>query len=166
MFFKMTFLQDQGVVIVSMMEKLRNAFLSGKDFCEDTAENFRETVTAAMDAAKLQYRITAKRKEINSLYAVLGRIMYADTVLKAEEKEQVKGLRLRIAAKEELLSGLEKQLRIVSGKIICPGCGRFMSDKYSYCPWCGRHTGGCGESEAGSDISGEELLDVREIEGL
>ena len=36
---------------MSMMEKLRNAFLSGKDFCEDTAENFRETVTAAMDAA-------------------------------------------------------------------------------------------------------------------
>ena len=144
-----------------MIEALRKAFLSGRDFCEDTSENIRETVLAAMDAAKLQYRITAKRKELNALYAALGR-MVCDN--QQDDKEAVDGIRLRIEAKEELLGGLEKQLRIVSGKVICPRCGRFMSDKYSFCPWCGRHTGVTEEDEA--DVSGEELLDIREIDGL
>ncbi len=144
-------------------------FLSGKDFCEDTAENIRETVSAAVDAAKLQYRITGKRKELNSLYASLGRIMY-DKLPDNEEggigRDTAEGIRLRIEAKEEILGGLEKQLRIVSGKVICPNCGRFMSDKYLFCPWCGRHTGVSENAEADSDVSGEELLDVREIDGL
>lgn len=146
-----------------MIEALRKAFLSGRDFCEDTSENIKETLSAAIDAAKLQYRITSMRKELNALYATIGRAAYNGM---QESEETLKGIRLRIEAKEELLSGLEKQLRIVSGKVICPGCGRFMSDKYSFCPWCGRHTGISEDEETEADVSGEELLDIREIDGL
>ena len=63
-----------------MLEKIKQALLYGKDFCEDTAENIKETVVTAMDATKLSYRITAQRNELNALYASLGRNLQAELV--------------------------------------------------------------------------------------
>lgn len=154
------------------MEFIRRAFLYGKDFCEDTAENLRETVVTAVDSAKLQYRITSQRNELNALYATLGRILYNETLSEGEREdasaEEITGLCARIKAKESLLDGLQKQLRIVCGKVICPGCGRFMSEKYAYCPWCGRPTSVEEDHDDSdiSDISSEELDDVREIDDI
>ena len=151
------------------MEFLRKAFLYGKDFCEDTAENLKETVVTAVDGAKLQYRITSQRNELNALYAMLGRILYNETLSEGAREEssaeEITGLCARIKTKEELLDGLQKQLRIVCGKVICPGCGRFMSEKYVFCPYCGRATS-IDADEEGADVSSDELDDVREIDEL
>ena len=120
---------------------LKNAFFYVKDFCEDTAENLRETAVAVMDTAKLQYRITSQRNTLTAMYASLGKNLYNGVNGESVETlapEEINSLCERIATKEEILKGLEKQLRIVSGKIICSSCGRFMSDKYRYCPYCGR----------------------------
>ncbi len=144
-----------------MKEKIKNLFLYGKDFCEDTAENLKETLSSAVDSAKLQYRITSQRKQLNALYSSLGRMCVEG---QDEMEAEMANLLPRIKKKEELLAGLEDQLRIVCGKVICPDCGRFMSEKYVFCPWCGRVTGADSE-EPESDITYEELFDIREIDG-
>ena len=151
-----------------MMEFLRSALLYCKDFCEDTAENLRETVVTAVDTAKLQYKITALRNEINVLYSLMGRIKISE--LSGEDPEEGEALdaavlKERIEQKEELLCGLEKQYRVVCGKVICPQCGRFMSEKYTYCPWCGRRIGE-EDTEQDSDVTEETLLEIREIDEL
>ena len=151
-----------------MMESLKNAILYGKDFCEDTIENLRETVVTAVDTAKLQYKINALRNEINLLYSVLGRDKYLEETESSEEKaeaEEIKILCERIKQKEELLAGLEKQYRVVCGKVICPDCGKFMSDNYTFCPWCGRRIGD-DDSDEEADVTEDALLEIREIDEL
>lgn len=151
-----------------MLDMLKNAFLYGKDFCEDTAENIKETVITAVDCAKLHYRIVSKRNELNSLYAILGKsLMNGDDGEDAAEKEEkINALIERINTKEEILSGLLDQYRIVSGKVICPDCGKFLSEKYSYCPYCGNLVNELVENYGDADVTDEELEDVREIDEL
>ncbi len=153
-----------------MIEKIKQAFLYGKDFCEDTAENIKETVVTAMDATKLHYRITSQRNELNALYAALGRNAQAELNGKDSDKlseDEIARISLRINAKEEILSDLEKQYRFVSGKVICPKCGKFISDNVAFCPFCGRATDISADyTECESDISDDELDELREIEEL
>ena len=151
-----------------MIENLKNALLYGKDFCEDTVENLRETIVTAVDTAKLQYKINALRNEINVLYAVLGRGKYLEEYESSADganEEEVKLLCERIKQKEELLAGLEKQYRVVCGKVICPDCGKFMSDSYTFCPWCGRRIGE-ENTEEEADVTEDALLELREIDEL
>ena len=153
-----------------MIDKIKQAFLYGKDFCEDTAENIKETVVTAMDATKLHYRITAQRNELNALYAALGRNVQAELTDKESgrlSEEDIARISARINAKEEILSDLEKQYRVVSGKVICPKCGKFISDNVAFCPFCGRATDISADyTEYDSDISDDELDELREIEEL
>lgn len=153
-----------------MIEKIKQAFLYGKDFCEDTAENIKETVVTAMDATKLYYRITAQRNELNALYAALGRNAQAELTDKESgrlSEDEIARISSRINAKEEILSDLEKQYRVVSGKVICPKCGKFISDNVAFCPFCGRATDTVSDySDYDADISDDELSELREIEEL
>lgn len=150
----------------------KNAFLYVKDFCEDTADNIKETAMTAMDSAKLQYRIISQRNELNAMYATLGRKLYRDVDGEGSEHEtdieDISGLCERIKAKDEILTGLEKQFRIVAGKVICSGCGRFMSERYSYCPYCGKRISDASEDETVfvSDVTGDELDEVRYIDEI
>ncbi len=152
-----------------MIDKIKQALLYGKDFCEDTAENIKETVVTAMDATKLHYRITAQRNELNALYASLGRNVQAELTGKESgrlSEDEIARISARINAKEEILSDLERQHRVVSGKVICPKCGKFISDKVAFCPFCGRATDISADyTEYDSDISDDELDELREIEG-
>jgi len=148
----------------------KNAFLYVKDFCEDTVENIRETAMTFMDSAKLQYRIISQRNELNAMYAWLGKNLIREVDGgEGGDPADINSLCERIRSKEEILLGLERQLRIVAGKIICSGCGKFMSDKYAYCPYCGRRNGDDIVSEEESllaDISEEELDDVRQLDDI
>jgi beta-galactosidase/beta-glucuronidase len=74
--------------------------------------------------------------------------------------------RLLLNGKPYFLSGLLDQYRIVSGKVICPDCGRFLSEKYPYCPYCGNRVNDLVEGDGYSDVTEEELEDVREIDEL
>lgn len=145
-----------------MLDTIKNAILYGKDFCEDTAENIKETVVNAVDCAKLHYRIVSKRNEVNALYAVLGKNLMKGT---EESEAEINALCEKITKKEDILNSLLEQYRIVCGKVICPECGRFMSEKYTYCPYCGKRVSDAIEAPV-SDISEEELIDVREIDEL
>ena len=149
-----------------MFDMLKSAFLYGKDFCEDTAENIKETVTNAVDCAKLHYRIVSKRNDLNNLYAILGKLLMTGVQSDDSEREQtINSICERINKKEELLAGLLEQYRLVSGKVICPDCGRFMSERYTFCPYCGNHVS---DSAAllEADVTDEELLEVQEIDEL
>ena len=154
-----------------IIDGAQNAFFFLKDFVEDTADNIKETAMTAMDSAKLQYRITSQRNELNAMYATLGRALYkvdgGDGVVEANEGD-ISELCVRISAKDEILKGLEKQLRVVAGKVICSGCGRFMSDRYAYCPYCGKRvTDEVIEDEFFvSDITGDELDEVRQLDDI
>lgn len=145
-----------------MLDTIKNAILYGKDFCEDTAENIKETVVNAVDCAKLHYRIVSKRNDVNALYAVLGKNLMKGT---EESEAEINALCEKITKKEDILNSLLEQYRIVCGKVICPECGRFMSEKYTYCPYCGKRVSDAIEAPV-SDISEEELIDVREIDEL
>ena len=148
-----------------MLETLKNALLYGKDFCEDTAENIRETVVTAIDSAKLHYRIVNKRNELNALYAMLGKDLLAGAGNDEVKAQEINKLCERIKSKEELLSGLLDQYRIVSGKVICPDCGRFTSEKFSFCPYCGNRMNEVSD-EPVSDLDDDDLSDVRELDGI
>ena len=148
-----------------MFETVKTLFLYGKDFCEDTVENIRETVVTAVDCAKLHYRIVSKRNELNALYALLGKDLLsgAESENAGAREAEINKLCERITKKEEILNGLLDQYRIVCGKVICADCGRFMSDKYVFCPYCGNRKRG-EVAEPVSDLDESELEDIREIE--
>lgn len=149
-----------------MLEAIKNAILYGKDFCEDTAENIRETVVNAVDCAKLHYRIVANRKELNALYAQLGKNLLSGAGKEnAANEEEINRICARISSKEEILNGLTDQYRIVCGKVICPDCGKFMSEKYTYCPYCGKKVSDV-EAEISSDVTESDLDFVREIDEM
>ena len=149
-----------------MLEAIKNAILYGKDFCEDTAENIRETVVNAVDCAKLHYRIVANRKELNALYAQLGKNLLSGAGKEnGANEEEINRICARINAKEEILTGLTDQYRIVCGKVICPDCGKFMSEKYTYCPYCGKKVSDA-EAEISSDVTESDLDFVREIDEM
>ena len=154
-----------------IIDGAQNAFFFLKDFVEDTADNIRETAMTAMDSAKLQYRITSQRNELNAMYATLGRALYkvegGDAVVEESEGD-ISELCMRISAKDVILKGLEKQLRVVAGKIICSGCGRFMSDRYAYCPYCGKRVSDevIEDEFFVSDITGDELDEVRQLDDI
>ncbi|MBR2460875.1 MAG: hypothetical protein IKB34_06575 [Clostridia bacterium] len=151
---------------------VKNAFYYFKDFCEDTAENIRETAVTVMDSAKLQYRIISQRNYLNSMYASLGRNLYnqANGNDGGElEPAEMNALCERISSKEEILKGLEKQLRIVSGKVICSSCGRFMSERYRYCPYCGKEVSDAPpeiDYTLCADITSDELDEVRQLDDI
>lgn len=154
-----------------MLETLKNAFLYGKDFCEDTVENLRETVVTAVDSAKLHYRIVSNRNALNAMYAQLGRELLCGAGSGSEDKgedakkQEINKLCERIKGKEEVLSGLLDQYRIVCGKVICPECGRFMSETFAFCPYCGAHVSDTPDEQV-SDIPEDDLLDIREISDI
>ena len=150
----------------------KNAFFYVKDFCEDTADNIKETAMTVMDSTKLQYRVISQRNELNAMYATLGRALYSSVSRNGEGPQEVTEdigeLCERINAKDEILKGLEKQLRIVAGKVICSGCGRFMSDRYAYCPYCGKRVSDEEPYDEFfvSDITGDELDEVRQLDDI
>ena len=150
----------------------KNAFFFVKDFFEDTADNLKETAMTAMDSTKLQYRIISQRNELNAMYATLGRLLYSgvneEGESQGENEETIRGLCERINAKDEILKGLEKQLRLVAGKVICSGCGKFMSERYSYCPYCGKRVSDeiVDDEIFTSDITVEELDEVRQLDDI
>ncbi len=148
-----------------MFDTIKNAFLYVKDFCEDTAENIKETAINAVDCAKLHYRIVAKRNEINNLYALLGKNLMNSSEENESKEAAINALCEKITQKEEILSGLLDQYRLVCGKVICPDCGRFMSEKYSYCPYCGNHVSDLTDTPD-ADVTDEELFDIREIDEI
>ena len=150
-----------------MFDKIKGAVLYGKDFLEDTADNLRETVVTAVDSAKLYYRIVSNRNELKNLYAILGKSLLEGTGEGdgSERESEINKLCERISAKEDVLSGLLKHYRVVVGKVICPECGRFMSDRYAFCPYCGKHVSDVVDDD-NSDISDEELDAVREIDEM
>ena len=150
---------------------IRNTFFYLKDFCEDTAENIRETTVTVVDSAKLQYRITSKRNTLNAMYASLGKSLYSGANglgEPGEKSDEIGKLCDRIEAKEEILKGLEQQLRIVSGKVLCSSWGRFMSERYSYCPYCGKRVSENLEEDEffASDITADELDEVRQLDDI
>ena len=151
-----------------MLYKFKSAFYYGKDFCEDTAENLKETLITAVDCTKLHYRIVSQRNELNNLYAILGRTLLkgAEDEDNAKKEERINSLIEKITLKEDILFGLVEQYRIVSGKVICPDCGKFMNDKYSFCPWCGNLVKDFPVDDVESDVTVEDLADVREIDEL
>ena len=87
-----------------MFDIIKSAFLYGKDFCEDTAENIKETVMNAVDCAKLHYRIVSKRNELNSLYAILGKNLMNTSDESDGKEETINALCGRITKKEEYFS--------------------------------------------------------------
>ena len=65
------------------------------------------------------------------------------------------------------LGDLEKQYRVVTGKVICPKCGKFISETGAFCPFCGRATDiSTDYTDYDSDISDDELDELREIDEI
>lgn len=140
-----------------------------KDICEDGIDELREYVISVADKTRLQRRITAQRKELNAMYAALGRDAVISFDKEADMSDGAVSSELcdRIRAKEEVIDGLERQLRIVAGQVICPSCGRFISERYSFCPYCGKRMGTASpDSWCDGDVSNEELAMVREIDDI
>lgn len=151
------------------IRSVKNFIYYAKDVCEDRIDDLKEGVSTAVDRARLQRRITAQRNELNAMYASLGKDM-CDCLYKdggSLDDGEASALYGRVKAKEEVIDGLERQLRIVAGKVICPACGRFTSERYSYCPYCGRRIGSVPCDDPNDvDVSEEELAIVREIDDI
>lgn len=148
---------------------VKDLFYYAKDVCEDGIDELRECVVSFADRTRLQRRITAQRNELNAMYAALGKdvLLSSDKVVDISYGAVSSEICDRIKAKEKLIDGLERQLRIVAGQVICPSCGRFMSQRYSFCPYCGKRTSSAPcDTCCDGDVSNEELAMVREIDDI
>lgn len=88
------------------------------------------------DTAKLKAEINGAKSTVENTYSDIGKLYY-------EQKKDVpdEGYAELVAKISEALALIEKkeqEIREIRGEIICPQCGKHVTDKnISFCPACG-----------------------------
>lgn len=96
-------------------------------------------VEQTVEVTRLQARISAREKEMERLYARIGRAVYrsyGDGAVDAAEKETLVCCE-ELRQLEDEIERIREQIRYIRLEKNCSGCGKTVPLDVHYCPACG-----------------------------
>ena len=115
-----------------------------KDFLKNIGQNVKEAtnkvsgkIDDTLDVQKLKYRITKKEEEISSIHQKLGERVIAAVYAEEDFEEDIVDAIAKIEALREEIAQMNTERMAKEHKILCPKCGKELSQKCEFCPHCG-----------------------------
>lgn len=112
------------------------------DFFKDVSKKISEAGKVVGDKSKqitesanLSYKISTAEREMEELYAVLGKLVYEEEKGKADSAYFSKCE--EISAKQDEITDLKSKKNALSGVVICQNCGAEVSKDNEFCGKCG-----------------------------
>lgn len=138
------------------------------DFFKDVSKKITEAGKVVGDKSKqitesanLSYKISTAEREMEELFAVLGKLVYEEEKGKAESAYFSKCE--EISAKHDEIADLKAKKNALSGVIICESCGAEVSKDNDFCGKCGaRLIKPVSESVAAEETSAEAAEEIKE----
>lgn len=107
----------------------------GNAIC-NVADKAATQIDDAIDIVRIQKEIGDKQKELDGIYAMLGKKVMECTLFD-EVKSTIDSVKDRVATLKEEITNLETQKREKTGKRVCPFCNEEIEDDADYCHKCG-----------------------------
>lgn len=89
----------------------------------------------AVEAVKLQSRISRKKDDIESSYREIGKLYFLNC--KQDEKELFAELVKEIADANAEIQNLQDKIHHIKGVQLCQACNKALKRDMSFCPYCG-----------------------------
>lgn len=106
----------------------------GKTFT-DTGKGIAQTTRNYADVTKLNGQIAAEEKNLNAVYARLGRAWFE--AHGEEEAPEFDADAAEVKASLEKIAGWRAQINAIRGVQICPECGKELPEAALFCSACG-----------------------------
>ncbi len=103
----------------------------------DACKSVENKATEVMEVNKINNRITEKKKDINSAYNEIGKLVYEKFKAGIYQSEEFSELCEKIASYENELSDLNSRLNAAKGCKVCPNCGNSCNATANFCNKCG-----------------------------
>ncbi len=103
---------------------------------KNTGEAVGTKAKQGSELAKSSIRISNEEKNLNDIYAEIGK-RYYDNNSENPCCDEMKELCDKAAEKIALITELKRQVRALKGVIICTNCGAEVPDENDFCGKCG-----------------------------
>ena len=105
------------------------------DYIKKASDVIKTEVSDIKEMATSAYKKNKLKKELEEMYAVLGRIRFAEIKDGSENSEE--SIKIfeeikRITAELEEMSRQEQE-----AKPVCKDCGKILDETVRFCPYCG-----------------------------
>lgn len=105
---------------------------------KEFAKTVKTGVEKEVDLQKLHYQISCKKREIEALFADLGRTAADAMAQGGDLYEALKAPLAAVTDAQTELAALERELSRLLGRKCCPSCGTWLEKDERFCHRCGK----------------------------
>ena len=122
----------------------------------ETAESVSNKAGEAVEIQKLKSQIRALERGTEEDLIDLGRMVYEYFEAGNLVGSEAEGLCEAIRSRKQSIEDYEKRIIAVRGEFSCKNCGKTISNKMAYCPYCGEKR----EAEATAEDENRQAKDA------
>lgn len=122
----------------------------------ETAESVSNKAGEAVEIQKLKSQIRALERGTEEDLIDLGRMVYEYFEAGNLVGSEAEGLCEAIRSRKQSIEDYEKRIIAVRGEFSCKNCGKTISNKTAYCPYCGEKM----EAEATAEDENRQAKDA------
>lgn len=122
----------------------------------ETAESVSNKAGEAVEIQKLKSQIRALERGTEEDLIDLGRMVYEYFEAGNLVGSEAEGLCEAIRSRKQSIEDYEKRIIAVRGEFSCKNCGKTISNKMAYCPYCGEKM----EAEATAEDENRQAKDA------
>ncbi len=122
----------------------------------ETAESVSNKAGEAVEIQKLKSQIRALERGTEEDLIDLGRMVYEYFEAGNLVGSEAEGLCEAIRSRKQSIEDYEKRIIAVRGEFSCKNCGKTISNKMAYCPYCGEKM----EAEAAAEDENRQAKDA------
>lgn len=117
------------------MSFIEETFSAAKDLFETVERKTTNTI----EVEKLKIKAISVDKEIDKIYAEIGKSYYNKCKQSGETPEGFEGAFSRLESKREELEEIKDSIIEIKGGIVCNECGKVNLEGAVFCSNCGSH---------------------------
>jgi len=110
-----------------------NVIDKAKNLFEATKKKTEETVSTE----KMKFSVSSLESKREKEYSKLGKLYFEDLISVNLEDGELKTIVDKIVEINKDIEDLNKKIATIKAKRVCPGCGKFIGEKDTFCPFCG-----------------------------
>lgn len=103
----------------------------------DVKNSVKGNAELVRDVTKARYALLQAERQLKKLFFELGTLTYSAHCDESDCAEESARLFEAIAAKRDEVNESRRIYNALCGKVECDHCGKLISVKYDYCPYCG-----------------------------
>lgn len=96
-----------------------------------------EKAVFVKDYAVNTWNTAELRNKMNELYKAIGKAVFKAETTEADTAEEINGYLEELTVLAEALAKKEAEKETLTGKKVCPACGKSADKKAAFCPACG-----------------------------